>query len=106
MTVSSFAKINLGLEIVGKRPDGYHDIRTLFQTISLCDEIDFEPAPPGVIELAGDDPAHRLGPDQPHRPGRPEGPGEGRDRTAGARIAVRKSVPAGGASAGAAPMPR
>ena len=57
MTVKSFAKINLGLEIVGKRPDGYHDIRTLFQTISLADELDFEPAPDGVVELAGDDPA-------------------------------------------------
>ena len=57
MTVKSFAKINLGLEIVGRRPDGYHDIRTLFQTVSLADELDFEPAPDGVLEVVGDDPA-------------------------------------------------
>ena len=51
MTVKSFAKINLGLEIVRKRPDGYHDIRTLFQTVSLADELDLEPAPDGAFEL-------------------------------------------------------
>ena len=47
MIVRSFAKINLGLEIVRKRPDGYHDIRTLFQTITLADEIALEAAPAG-----------------------------------------------------------
>ncbi len=94
MTARSFAKINLGLEIVRKRPDGYHDIRTLFQTVTLADEIDFEPAPAGAIELTGDDPsvawdrtnlvarAARL---LLERTGRP----------AGARIAVRKRIPAG-----------
>jgi len=99
MTVKSFAKINLGLEIVGKRPDGYHDIRTLFQTISLCDEIDLEPAPPGVIELAGDDP--RIAWDRTNLVDRAArkvlekaGP------EAGARIAVRKSIPAGGGLGG------
>jgi 4-diphosphocytidyl-2-C-methyl-D-erythritol kinase len=53
--VKSFAKINLGLEIVGKRPDGYHDIRTLFQSISLADEITLVRAADGVLDLAGDD---------------------------------------------------
>ena len=33
------AKLNLYLEIVGRRPDGYHELRTLFQTISLGDEL-------------------------------------------------------------------
>ncbi len=36
---SSPAKINLGLEILGKRDDGFHEIRTVMQAISLCDEI-------------------------------------------------------------------
>ena len=34
------AKINLGLEILGKRADGYHEIDTIMQSIDLCDEID------------------------------------------------------------------
>lgn len=39
ITCASNAKINLFLEIKGKRSDGYHEIRTLFQEISLGDEI-------------------------------------------------------------------
>ena len=33
------AKINLGLCITGKRPDGFHDILSLFQTVDLCDNL-------------------------------------------------------------------
>ena len=36
----AFAKINLGLKIVGKRPDGYHEIRTVFQSVALHDSLD------------------------------------------------------------------
>lgn len=39
MQTRSYAKINWALRITGKRADGYHDIETLFQTISLCDTI-------------------------------------------------------------------
>jgi 4-diphosphocytidyl-2-C-methyl-D-erythritol kinase len=35
--VRSFAKINLGLRIGGLRSDGFHELRTVYQTISLCD---------------------------------------------------------------------
>jgi 4-diphosphocytidyl-2-C-methyl-D-erythritol kinase len=35
----SFAKINLALKVLHKRPDGYHEIRTVFQTISLADRL-------------------------------------------------------------------
>ncbi|MBO0861867.1 MAG: 4-(cytidine 5'-diphospho)-2-C-methyl-D-erythritol kinase [Chloracidobacterium sp.] len=42
LTLPSFAKINWTLEILGKRPDGYHEVRTLLQTISLADELTFE----------------------------------------------------------------
>jgi 4-diphosphocytidyl-2-C-methyl-D-erythritol kinase len=38
------AKINLVLEVLGKRDDGYHEIRSLVQAISLCDIISLEPA--------------------------------------------------------------
>ena len=37
--IPSFAKINLRLDIVGKRADNYHELRTIFQTISLHDEL-------------------------------------------------------------------
>ncbi len=39
VTLKSYAKVNLFLEIVGKRPDGYHDLETLFQEISLADDL-------------------------------------------------------------------
>ena len=42
--IYSPAKINLWLEILGRRPDGYHDLRTVFQSIALFDEIEIEPS--------------------------------------------------------------
>jgi 4-diphosphocytidyl-2-C-methyl-D-erythritol kinase len=42
--VRSFAKINLVLSVLGRRADGYHDIQTVFQSIDLCDELEFRPA--------------------------------------------------------------
>jgi 4-diphosphocytidyl-2-C-methyl-D-erythritol kinase len=38
--VRALAKINLDLRVLGKRPDGYHELRTIFQTISLADTLD------------------------------------------------------------------
>src|SRR4030065_1903878 len=49
------AKINLVLEVLGKRDDGYHEIRSLVQTISLCDVISFERA--DVISLECTEPS-------------------------------------------------
>ena len=40
LRLSSFAKINLGLEVLGVRRDGYHELRTIFQTIDLRDDIE------------------------------------------------------------------
>src|SRR5438046_9839536 len=39
LTLPAFAKINLGLRIPGKRPDSYHEVDTILQTISLHDTI-------------------------------------------------------------------
>ena len=51
----SFAKINLGIEVLGKRDDGYHEIRTLFQTIDFGDLLEFTPLPGREIRLSGTD---------------------------------------------------
>jgi 4-diphosphocytidyl-2-C-methyl-D-erythritol kinase len=40
--VSAFAKVNLRLDVLGKRPDGYHELRTIFQAISLHDTLQLE----------------------------------------------------------------
>lgn len=40
-TLPSYAKINLFLRVVGKRADGFHEICTIFQTVSLCDSLTF-----------------------------------------------------------------
>lgn len=53
-TLPSFAKINLDLSIIGKRDDGFHELFTIFQTVSLFDEISFVEG--GSIELTCSDP--------------------------------------------------
>jgi len=40
--VRSLAKINLDLRVLNRRPDGYHELRTVFQTISLADTLEIE----------------------------------------------------------------
>lgn len=42
LTVTAPAKLNLILEVLAKRPDGFHEIRSVLQTISLCDELRFK----------------------------------------------------------------
>ncbi len=41
LTVLAPAKVNLTLEVLGTRPDGYHEIRSVMQTVSLCDTFRF-----------------------------------------------------------------
>ena len=55
LTLPSFAKINWTLEILGKRADGYHELRTLLQTVSVADELSFEPLP-SELALSGNHP--------------------------------------------------
>ena len=55
-TVRSLAKINLDLRVLHKNRDGYHDLRTVFQTISLADTIAIEYQKSRSIELSIEDP--------------------------------------------------
>lgn len=51
LRVPAFAKINLGLEVLGVREDGYHELRTVFQTLALHDEITLVPRGRGIRVL-------------------------------------------------------
>ena len=54
ISVKSPAKINLHLEIIGKRDDGYHELAMIMQNIDLSDYIEFENNHTGEIELNTD----------------------------------------------------
>ncbi len=48
MNLRAHAKINLNLAVLGTRPDGYHELRTVFQSLALHDTLSFEPVPNGL----------------------------------------------------------
>ena len=56
MEVRSYAKINLILEILGKRNDGYHELQSLMQTVSVYDTMRFQTKRDCCVECACDDP--------------------------------------------------
>ena len=62
LTVLSYAKINLGLRILDKRKDGYHDIITVFQQVDLHDKITFKKMP-SSIRVTSTDPTLPKGED-------------------------------------------
>ncbi|HXH23022.1 MAG TPA: 4-(cytidine 5'-diphospho)-2-C-methyl-D-erythritol kinase [Dehalococcoidia bacterium] len=90
------AKINLTLEVIGRRPDGYHELATIMQTIDLCDTVCIEAADSISIEFRGERAA-----DVPFDP-RQELAHRAADLMSGwlkaprgARIVVDKQIPAG-----------
>lgn len=52
LTLTSPAKLNLFLKILGRRPDGYHLLQTLFQLLDYGDELRFRHRPDGEIKLS------------------------------------------------------
>ena len=53
--VPSLAKINLGIEVVRRRSDQYHEIRTLFQSVDIVDVLEFERKQESKIVLTGNE---------------------------------------------------
>lgn len=97
--LESRGKVNLGLRVVGKRDDGYHNIETVFSTIELKDQLTIEESNSGI---------------EVHADGR--GVPEGKENLAyaaaertlgmagngsGIRVTIKKEIPAGGGLGGA-----
>jgi 4-diphosphocytidyl-2-C-methyl-D-erythritol kinase len=109
LTVLAPAKINLHLEVLGLRPDGYHELAMVMQSLDLADSLHFTPTADGAITLECDRPDLSTGPDNlivkaaqmlRSRAGLPE---------LGVHIALSKRIPigaglAGGSSDGAATL--
>lgn len=99
-TEKAYAKLNISLDVTGRREDGYHDMLMLMQTVSLCDELTIMPEQNGLIHAATS---------LPYVPGDRrnlavraamqflEMIGDG-DR--GMKIAIRKNIPVGAGMAG------
>jgi 4-diphosphocytidyl-2-C-methyl-D-erythritol kinase len=49
LVIPSFAKINWTLEILGRRADGYHELRTILQTVDVCDQLQFATTDAGIV---------------------------------------------------------
>jgi 4-diphosphocytidyl-2-C-methyl-D-erythritol kinase len=98
-SLPSFAKINLNLRVLGRRPDGYHEIRTVFQTITLRDRLTFSALDEPHVELECD--ARDVPADDTNlvvRAAKLLGERFGIGR--GARIRLEKTIPAGGGLGG------
>jgi 4-diphosphocytidyl-2-C-methyl-D-erythritol kinase len=91
------AKINLSLEVLSKRPDGYHEVRMLMAGVSLADELSFEAAK--GLSLTCDRPDLDCSPaNLVLRAAKALQKALGRE--AGAKIHLKKRIPVGGGLAG------
>ena len=54
LRVKAFAKLNLTLDVLGKRPDGYHDLRMVMQSVTLHDEVTLARGGAGDLALRSD----------------------------------------------------
>ncbi|HKN46600.1 MAG TPA: 4-(cytidine 5'-diphospho)-2-C-methyl-D-erythritol kinase, partial [Candidatus Polarisedimenticolia bacterium] len=94
LTLRAHAKINLNLKIVGRRRDGYHDLDSVLQTITLHDSLTLEDGP-GGLRLEVDDPAVEAGASNLVHRAAERLLEEVRGRRRGARIILRKRIPMG-----------
>lgn len=96
-------KVNLHLEVLGRRPDGYHELRTLFAAVGVWDELKFAVAPAGVLELSVEPSGVVPTGDENLVVRAAKVLTEGSGRARGARIHLKKGIPiAGGMGGGSA----
>lgn len=58
LTIHANAKINLALDVLNRRPDGYHTVRMIMQSLSLCDTLFMRKTPEPGITLSARNPEH------------------------------------------------
>ena len=99
MTLRSFAKINLAIHLLGKRPDGYHEIVTLMETVDLADDLDVTGQAAGTTVTCSDPSVPTDGRNLAHRAA-----GLVRERYGlgdrGVRIHIEKRIPVAAGLAG------
>lgn len=61
--MKAYAKINLGLDVIGRRPNGYHDVKMIMQTVDIYDELTFEISDRSEVVLTVSDPQIPVGDD-------------------------------------------
>jgi len=61
LSVLTPAKLNLSLDVLGRRPDGFHDLETVMLSIQLTDRLQFSPAPSEEIQLTCSSESSRSG---------------------------------------------
>lgn len=61
MAISAFAKVNLALDVIGLRPDGYHDVSMVMQSVAIADRLTLEED--GDIRVTSNNPLLPTGPD-------------------------------------------
>lgn len=102
ITILAPAKLNLGLEVLGAREDGFHEVVTILQAIRLYDTVRIRLAgPPGAVSLAVHPPGLDLGPDEMNLAVRAARAVLSEwDRREGLQILLRKRIPSGAGMGG------
>lgn len=100
MTVRAPAKVNLHLSVGQLRPDGFHDLTTVYQAVGLYDDVELERAPALTVEVTGED-AERVPTDETNLAARAvrllaQHTGQAPD----VALRIRKGIPVAGGCAG------
>lgn len=99
ITITCPAKINLSLDVIGKRPDGYHELRMIMQTVDICDLITVSLNDNGNITVYSDNKNVPLGEDNiVYKAAKLFFDKLG--KTFGAEIEIKKNIPMGAGMAG------